>query len=63
MCIHACAAVPGCVATFMSEWSLVHGAVTINLGESAVNTHELALYCARVDDRRGVYIARHRNQQ
>ena len=54
MCIHACAAVPGCVTALMSRLSLVHAAVTINLRESAVNTHELALYCARVHDRRGV---------
>jgi len=54
VCIHACAVVPACVTALMSTWSLVHAAVTINLRESAVNTHELALYCTRVDDRRGV---------
>jgi hypothetical protein len=54
VCIHACAALPDCVTTLLCTWSLVHAAVTINLRESAVNTHELALHCARVDDSRGV---------
>ena len=48
------AAVPGCVTTRVWTWSLIHAAATINLRESAVNTLELGIYCARVDDRRGV---------